>query len=500
MLFHSFSFLLFFPPVTGMYFLIPKRAKQLWLLVTSYYFYMSWNVQYGCLILLVTAIGYGGGLLLAQNKVRQGKRRLAVLTGSVLLCVGILFFFKYSAFAVQNINELLRAVGSVRALRVPDLILPVGISFYTFQTIGYLIDVWKGKTEAEKSFLRFALFVSFFPQLVAGPIERSSSLLAQLREPAEFDYDRVKDGLLLMLWGYFEKMWIADRAAILVDQVYQDYRNYSSGMLVFATVLFAVQIYCDFGGYSHIAIGAAQVLGIRLMDNFRQPYFAVNCREFWRRWHISLSSWFRDYLYFPLGGSRGSSGRTAINLMITFLVSGLWHGAGWHYVVWGAIHGSYQVAGRGIRYVSETAQKRLPEKKIRFFSEKTQGLTRAARICVTFILTDFAWLFFRADHLGRAVAMLRRIVQNGNWLGQFTDGTLFGMGLRRLEVYQLAFAIGVLLVVDILHESGISIRAWLAKQVLVIRWSIYMLVLLGFVVLLLQNYGRAAAEFLYFQF
>ena len=303
-----------------------------------------------------------------------------------------------------------------------------------------------------------------------------------------------------MLWGYFEKMWIADRAAILVDQVYQDYRNYSSGMLVFATVLFAVQIYCDFGGYSHIAIGAAQVLGIRLMDNFRQPYFAVNCREFWRRWHISLSSWFRDYLYFPLGGSRGSSGRTAINLMITFLVSGLWHGAGWHYVVWGAIHGSYQVAGRGIRYVSETAQKRLPEKKIRFFSEKTQGLTRAARICVTFILTDFAWLFFRADHLGRAVAMLRRIVQNGNWLGQFTDGTLFGMGLRRLEVYQLALAIGVLLVVDILHESGISIRAWLAKQVLVIRWSIYMLVLLGFVVLLLQNYGRAAAEFLYFQF
>lgn len=255
-----------------MYFLIPKRAKQLWLLVASYYFYMSWNVQYGCLILLVTAIGYGGGLLLAQNKVRQGKRRLAVLTGSVLLCVGILFFFKYFAFAVQNINELLRAVGSVRALRVPDLILPVGISFYTFQTIGYLIDVWKGKTEAEKSFLRFALFVSFFPQLVAGPIERSSSLLAQLREPAEFDYDRVKDGLLLMLWGYFEKMWIADRAAILVDQVYQDYRNYSSGMLVFATVLFAVQIYCDFGGYSHIAIGAAQVLGIRLMDNFRQPY------------------------------------------------------------------------------------------------------------------------------------------------------------------------------------------------------------------------------------
>ena len=295
-------------------------------------------------------------------------------------------------------------------------------------------------------------------------------------------------------------MWIADRAAILVDQVYQDYRNYSSGMLVFATVLFAVQIYCDFGGYSHIAIGAAQVLGIRLMDNFRQPYFAVNCREFWRRWHISLSSWFRDYLYFPLGGSRGSSGRTAVNLMITFLVSGLWHGAGWHYVVWGAIHGSYQVAGRGIRYVSEAVQKRLPEKKIRFFSEKTRGLTRAARICVTFILTDFAWLFFRADHLGRAVAMLRRIVQNGNWLGQFSDGTLFGMGLCRLEVCQLALAIGVLLVVDILHESGISIRAWLAKQVLVIRWSIYMLVLLGFVVLLLQNYGRASVEFLYFQF
>ena len=249
-----------------------------------------------------------------------------------------------------------------------------------------------------------------------------------------------------------------------------------------------MQIYFDFSGYSDMAIGLGRMFGFHFRENFNDPCTATTIKEFWRRWHISLSGWFRDYLYFPLGGSRGSSGRTAINLMITFLVSGLWHGAGWHYVVWGAIHGSYQVAGRGIRYVSETAQKRLPEKKIRFFSEKTQGLTRAARI------------FFRADHLGRAVAMLRRIVQNGNWLGQFTDGTLFGMGLRRLEVYQLAFAIGVLLVVDILHESGISIRAWLAKQVLVIRWSIYMLVLLGFVVLLLQNYGRAAAEFLYFQF
>ena len=239
----------------------------------------------------------------------------------------------------------------------------------------------KGRQKRKKSFLRFALFVSFFPQLVAGPIERSGSLLAQLREPAEFDYDRVKDGLLLMLWGYFEKMWIADRAAILVDQVYQDYRNYSSGMLVFATVLFAVQIYCDFGGYSHIAIGAAKVLGIRLMDNFRQPYFAVNCREFWRRWHISLSSWFRDYLYFPLGGSRGSSKRTAVNLMITFLASGLWHGAGWHYVVWGAIHGSYQVAGRGIRYVSEAAQKRLPEKRYAFFRKNAGTDVRYPDLC-----------------------------------------------------------------------------------------------------------------------
>ena len=355
-----------------------------------------------------TVLDYTCGWLVEKYR-GTSKQKIGLLI-SVFTNLSLLFFFKYTDFFIGTINTVFGT--DIAMLNLP---LPIGISFYTFQTIGYLIDVWKGKTEAEKSFLRFALFVSFFPQLVAGPIERSSSLLAQLREPAEFDYDRVKDGLLLMLWGYFEKMWIADRAAILVDQVYQDYRNYSSGMLVFATVLFAVQIYCDFGGYSHIAIGAAKVLGIRLMDNFRQPYFAVNCREFWRRWHISLSSWFRDYLYFPLGGSRGSSGRTAVNLMITFLVSGLWHGAGWHYVVWGAIHGSYQVAGRGIRYVSEAAQKKLPEKKIRFFSEKTQGLTRATRICVTFILTDFAWLFFRADHLGRAVAMLRRIVQNGNW-------------------------------------------------------------------------------------
>ena len=496
--FNSLEYAAFLPIVFALYWALPHKFRWVLLLISSYYFYMSWNPRYVVLILFTTAVSYAAALLL--EKYRNRASRNVILAGTLISCLGVLFFFKYFNFASESVAAVARYFSFSMQPITLKLLLPVGISFYTFQTLSYVIDVYRGEVKAERNFGIYAAFISFFPQLVAGPIERSSSLLAQLREPAEFDYDRVKDGLLLMLWGYFEKMWIADRAAILVDQVYQDYRNYSSGMLVFATVLFAVQIYCDFGGYSHIAIGAAQVLGIRLMDNFRQPYFAVNCREFWRRWHISLSSWFRDYLYFPLGGSRGSSGRTAVNLMITFLVSGLWHGAGWHYVVWGAIHGSYQVAGRGIRYVSEAAQKRLPEKKIRFFSEKMQGLTRAARICVTFILTDFAWLFFRADHLGRAVAMLRRIVQNGNWLGQFTDGTLFGMGLCRLEVYQLAFTIGVLLVVDILHESGISIRAWLAKQVFVIRWSIYMLVLLGFVVLLLQNYGRAAAEFLYFQF
>lgn len=500
MLFNSFSFLIFFPVVLGVYFIIPKKAKQLWLLVASYFFYMNWNAVYAVLILGITVIGYVGGILLeradaggtAEQAAVQRKRKFYMLVAAVL-SLGILFTFKYLNFAIENINRLFAMTGSSFAVTAVDIVLPVGISFYTFQALGYVIDVYRRDVAVEKNFLRYALFVSFFPQLVAGPIERSRNLLHQLKEPAKFDYDAAKNGLLLMLWGYFEKMWVADRLAILVDTVYNDYGNYSAGMIVLATMLFSVQIYCDFGGYSHIAIGAAQVLGIRLMDNFRQPYLATSIKEFWNRWHISLSTWFRDYLYFPLGGSRCSKPKAYRNLMITFLVSGLWHGASWHYVVWGGLNGFYQIVGRMTKQMREKLRAKL------HIREDGMPL-RIFQTVITFLLASFAWLFFRADGLGSAYGMLQRTLTNGVWFEQLFNGTIFMMGLSRLGVYQLIFAIIVLVAVDICHERGVSFRKWIAARPIVVRWGIYMVTLLAFLVLVIQNYGRPAAEFIYFQF
>lgn len=500
MLFNSFSFLVFFPIVIGIYFLLPKKVKQLWLLVASYYFYMNWNAVYALLILGITVIGYVGGILLeradargdSQNADVQRKRKFYMIMAAVL-SLGILFIFKYLNFAIENVNRLLSAAGSSFAVTAVDLVLPVGISFYTFQALGYVIDVYRREVPAEKNFLRYALFVSFFPQLVAGPIERSKNLLHQLDEPKKFDYETAKSGLLLMLWGYFEKMWVADRLAILVDSVYNDYGNYSAGMIVLATMMFSIQIYCDFGGYSHIAIGAAQVLGIRLMDNFRQPYLATNIKDFWNRWHISLSTWFRDYLYFPMGGSRCSKSKAYRNLMITFLVSGLWHGASWHYVVWGGLNGLYQVVGR----MTKSAREKF--RAVLHIREDGMPL-RIFQTIVTFFFASFAWLFFRADGLGSALAMIRLTLTNGVWMQQLLDGTIFMMGLSRFAVYQLIFALVVLFIVDICHERGVSFRKWIAARPIAVRWSIYMVTLLAFVVLLIQNYGRPAAEFIYFQF
>lgn len=500
MLFNSFSFLVFFPVVLGIYFIIPKKVKQLWLLIASYYFYMNWNAIYAILILGITVIGYVSGILLdradagaASDQAAVQRKRKFYMAIAAILSLGILFTFKYLNFAIENINRLFAMTGSSFAVTAVDIVLPVGISFYTFQALGYVIDVYRRDVAAEKNFLRYALFVSFFPQLVAGPIERSRNLLSQLKEPTKFDYDAAKNGLLLMLWGYFEKMWVADRLAILVDAVYNDYGNYSAGMIVLATMLFSIQIYCDFGGYSHIAIGAAQVLGIRLMDNFRQPYLATNIKDFWNRWHISLSTWFRDYVYFPLGGSRCSKPKAYRNLMITFLVSGLWHGASWHYVVWGGLNGFYQVIGRMTKQAREKMRVAL------HIREDGMPL-RIFQTIVTFLLASFAWLFFRADGLGNACGMLRLTLTNGVWLRQLCDGTIFMMGLSRLGIYQLIFALIVLLVVDICHERGVSFRRWIAARPIAVRWGIYMITLLAFLVLVIQNYGRPAAEFIYFQF
>lgn len=322
--------------------------RYIWLLCASYYFYMSWNPKYALLIAFSTVVTYLSGLLIGiinenngdsssqlQKSVRLKKW---VVAGSFTVNLAILFFFKYFDFALSNVNRILTAVGISMIEKPFDVLLPVGISFYTFQALSYTMDVYRGDVRAERNILKYALFVSFFPQLVAGPIERSKNLLSQVEKAHTFqlwNYNRIANGAVIMLWGYFQKMVIADRVALLVDTVYDKYWLYGSTALILASVLFAVQIYCDFASYSSIAIGAAEIMGFSLMENFDTPYFSRSVKEFWRRWHISLSSWFRDYLYIPLGGNRKGKVRKYINTMVVFLTSGLWHGASWNFVVWG---------------------------------------------------------------------------------------------------------------------------------------------------------------------
>lgn len=341
MLFNSSEFLMFFPVVVLVYCIIPDRIKYIWLLIASYYFYMCWNIKYVLLILMSTVVTYISGLLLEKIKYahfepsKKTKLKKWIIAGGFSINLGILFYFKYINFSLNTLSGIFAKIHI--ELNVPkfDIILPVGISFYIFQALSYIMDVYRDEIYAEKNFLRYALFVSFFPQLVAGPIERSGNLLKQLASLKKICFENVREGLLLMLWGYFLKIVLADRIAIFVDTVYGDLLTYPGTYLVVATMLFAVQIYCDFAGYSTIAMGAAKVLGITLMENFNAPYLSTSIAEFWRRWHISLTSWFHDYLYIPLGGNRKGKLRKYINKMIVFLVSGLWHGASLAYVAWG---------------------------------------------------------------------------------------------------------------------------------------------------------------------
>lgn len=341
MLFNSIDFLIFFPIVLIVYFIFPNKIKYLWLLAASYYFYMCWNAKYALLILVSTIITYVSGLLLEKVKRTKFERKKIkyiknwIVAGSFALNLSILFYFKYVNFAIDLLTKLFDKVNIALNITQFDIILPVGISFYTFQALSYTVDVYRDDIYAEKNFFRYALFVSFFPQLVAGPIERSKNLLKQLAVPQKFKFENFREGLLLMLWGYFLKIVLADRIAIFVDTVYGDFYAYTGWYIVVATVLFGVQIYCDFAGYSTIAMGAAKILGIQLMENFNAPYFSVSVAEFWRKWHISLTLWFKDYLYIPLGGSRKGKLRKYLNKMIVFLCSGLWHGASLSFVVWG---------------------------------------------------------------------------------------------------------------------------------------------------------------------
>ena len=340
MLFNSIAFLLFFPAVCIFYFCIPSRQtkmRNLLLLSASYYFYMNWEPAYALLLLTSTVITYIAALGIDYFEGKNEKK--LCLVGSLALNLSILFLFKYYNFFATNVDAVSEACGLRMELPEFVLLLPVGISFYTFQALGYSIDVYRGVTKVERDFPTYALFVSFFPQLVAGPIERSNNLLPQFKEQHRFDYDQVMEGVRLMLWGYFMKLVLADRCGIYVDAIFNYVGNHNGGSYLLASLLFPFQIYGDFAGYSLIAIGVARILGFRLMQNFRRPYVACTVGEFWHRWHISLSTWFKDYVHIPLGGNRVGRIHNYFNLLVTFVISGIWHGANWTFFCWGALHG-----------------------------------------------------------------------------------------------------------------------------------------------------------------
>lgn len=508
MLFNSVAFLLFFPAVTLCYFLLPVKIRWVWLLIASYYFYMCWEPVYALLMLASTALTYVSGLMIEaatpkntedELTAKQRRSRKLAVAFSFITNLGILFFFKYFDFMADNLCAALRIVGIHLNRPSFSVLLPVGISFYTFQALSYTMDVYRGKTPVEHNFFRYALFVSFFPQLVAGPIERSDNLLRQVNQPTRANYDRIRKGLMLMLWGLFQKVVIADQCALIVDTVYNEYAQFAGFTIAFATVMFAIQIYCDFGGYSAIAIGAAQALGFELRPNFRQPYFATSVADFWRRWHISLSTWFRDYLYIPLGGSRCAKWRHYLNLMITFMVSGLWHGASWNYVLWGGLNGGMQVVGDIRRRVTEKLKPKLPEALKPAEPAKQTLSSRILRSGFTFVLICCTWVFFRAPSAREGFKIFAQTFKSFNyWV--LVDGTLLRLGVVKEQFPWLMAAIGVLFCVDLLHEKGYCLRDALLRQQVWFRFLIYLLGIFSIAVLGYYGPFVDSSAFIYFQF
>ena len=484
MLFNSLEFLMFLPIVTLIYFLIPHKYRWALLLFSSYYFYMCWKPQYIILIMLSTAVVYFAGIKIEDSEEQKQKKKYLII--SLVINLVILFLFKYFNF----FNHSLERIFTTFNLRynVPNfsLMLPVGISFYTFQALSYAIDVYKGQIKAERHFGIFALYVSFFPQLVAGPIERSDRLLPQFYKVHKFDYDRMTDGLKIIAWGFFKKVVIADRVATLVNTVYNNPYNYSGYPLILATVFFAFQIYCDFSGYSDIAVGCAKIMGFNLMNNFESPYFAKSIGEFWRTWHISLSTWFRDYVYIPMGGNRTSSAKWYRNLLATFLLSGLWHGANWTFVVWGLIHGMYQVISKLTENVRE-----------KFISlthlDKLPILHKEIQVLITFCLVCFAWIFFRANSMREAIYIVTNLFKGLNVSDMKVK--ILNLGLNKSELIISLVSIFILAIVDFRGKRENILRN-LSRKPVIIRWATYYLLIVS--ILIFGVYGYK--EFIYFQF
>lgn len=493
MLFNSFQFILFFIVIVTLYFLTNPKFRWILLLAASYFFYMSWNIKYAVLIFTSTVITYLSGIYIERFKSKIKKQKL-VLSVSLITNLLILFIFKYLNFSIDTVNSLFKYINISSIIPNLDLLLPVGISFYTFQALSYSMDVYKGKVKAEKHFGIYALYVSFFPQLVAGPIERSNNLLPQFKKTHTFDEERVIDGMKLILWGTFKKIVVADRIANIVNVVYGNVYEHNSLVLLTTTILFSIQIFCDFSGYSDIAVGVSRIMGYKLMDNFKRPYYSKTISEFWNRWHISLSTWFKDYVYIPMGGNRVHILKKCFNLFVTFLISGLWHGASFNFLIWGGLHGTYIVTE------NLTSQSRsILAKKLKLENFQRSRMKKVLDVLFVFALVNFAWIFFRANSIDDALFIV------GSFKNLFSDIYSYKEAIYTyINIYpsfgRVEFLITILSVVilELFHliQRHNSIRHILRKRPRWIRLTIYY-----FLVLWIIFWGsREGSQFVYFQF
>ena len=475
MLFNSFPFLIFFPLVTFIYYILPHRYRWIHLLISSCVFYMFFIPVYIFILIITILIDYSAGI---QIEKRKGKSRKNWLILSIISTCLVLFVFKYFNFFNTNFKEVATLFHLNYPIAFINIILPVGLSFHTFQSLSYVIEVYRGHQKAEKHFGIYSLYVMFYPQLVAGPIERPQNMLHQFYEKHEFSYENMTEGLKLMLWGFFKKVVVADRLSIYVNAVYNNPEHHTGTSLALATIFFAFQIYLDFSGYSDIAIGCARTMGFKLMTNFKRPYFSKSIAEFWKRWHISLSTWFRDYLYISMGGNRVSKPRWLFNLFITFVVSGFWHGANWTYVIWGALNGGYLIAPHLVN---------VARKKYFIQNSLINIFHIISDIGITFLLTCFAWIFFRANSLSDSFEIIHRII--------YDHGGLF-IGDGRTIFYGITFLFIVLCVEAFEEYRFFKDFSLFHNANYLVRLVSY--VSLIFIILLFGVFN--GGQFIYFQF
>jgi len=489
MTYTSFYFMCFLALLGIVYFIMPQKYRYLALLVFSGAFiYIAGGKSSVFFIYLTSLAAYLTGRLTEKKK----SKIWSVLC--VLFVLAILIVLKYRNYLLGFTGIVLKPyqIDRIRQTRFFSISVPIGISFYSLSIIAYLVDVYKGKIEAEKNILKFVLYVTWFPHILQGPIARFDRLSKTLFEGAKFDYERVCFGLQLMFWGVLQKLVIADRASLVVNEVFTNYGKYGSIEVIYAAVLYGLELYADFAGCVNISIGVSEIFGIKLDQNFMQPYFATSVQDFWRRWHITLSNFLKDYVYIPLGGNRKGSIRKYINLLLTFLVSGFWHGVGNHFIFWGLLHGVYQVTGNLTQKPRRTLCSKLHIK------EDTTWL-HVLKVIITFIFVDTAWVFFRADSISHGLRLLRIAVTEWNPWVLFQEG-LFRLGIDRKETYLLFFFLVLMFVFDYLHEKGISLRKKIASYSIVVRWAIYLLLLVSIILFGKYGYGFNAVDFIYMQF